>query len=149
MNTHSGTAQLPSLADLIAEKCWLDDFRMNMCRGGGGLRGPPAAGTAAVATNAASGMVLLAAGMRPGFGLDAAGPLQQRARLRRERCWSLGELERRARLQASLVRLWARAVTQTCLFSCRGVFVDRVTSCLMSYKAIGRNFCPPTGRFAE
>ena len=113
MNTHSGTAQLPSLADLIAEKCWLDDFRMNMCRGGGGLRGPFAAGTAAVATNLASRMELLAAGMRPGIGLDAAGPRQQRERPRRERCWSLGELNIECARRHSLVRLWARAVTQT------------------------------------
>ena len=148
MNSHSGTAPLLSVVDLVAEKCLLDDVRMNMCRDGGGWRRLPAAGKAVVAANAASGMVLLAAGMRPGFGQDAAGPLQQRARLRRERCWSLGELERRARLQASLVRLWARAVTQTCLVSCRGVYVDRATSCLMIYKAIGRNFSPPTWRCA-
>ena len=67
----AGTAPLLSVVDLVVKKCWLDDFCMNMCRDGGGWRRPPAAGKAVVAANAASGTVLLAAGMRPGFGMSA------------------------------------------------------------------------------
>ena len=36
MNSHSGTAPLLSVVDLVAEKCLFDDVRINMCRDGGG-----------------------------------------------------------------------------------------------------------------
>ena len=40
-------------------------------------------------------------------------------------------------------RAWT-VVTQACLLSCRSICVHREEKCLLCYKAMGRNFSPPT-----
>ena len=44
----------------------------------------------------------------------------------------------------TLVRLWASVVPRAHLVSCRVTCVDREVNYLVSYKAMGRNFSPPT-----
>ena len=99
-------AQKTTPANLTLEKCGPDLFCSNMCRSGVCRRGLPATCTVLPAGMEASSLELLAAGMRAGLGTDAAGPRQQRARLRSERWVGLGDLSVQVRVETRLCDQW-------------------------------------------